>query len=215
MWHELEGDGSREDILCVANDRLNPLRIAADVRTDNSARYHLRHKLQNLGLGRNGGPVLIAYISTSLISKMPVYKGPRQLTLVSAKVFVEGIGSLIPGRINLLANFCDVLCLDRINSRVAENVVIQRCPISDKELRLKCQKIGETWGVQNCRGSVYTHIRSGMGIAGYGGWKISNFFQEARRQNYRSAIEGRERVDGIRECLERVVDDLRARLKPV
>ena len=46
----------------------------------------------------------------------------------------EGILSLVGSRTNLLTNFGDILCFDGVNRRMVEDVVIQRGPISDKEL---------------------------------------------------------------------------------
>lgn len=65
------------------------------------------------------------------------------------------------------------------------------------------------------RGAVNTHIRGGMRIAADGAGKISDFLQEARGQDYGSAIKRREGEDGIGKLLERVVDDLWADLEPV
>lgn len=45
-------------------------------------------------------------------------------TFVPAKVFMESIGSLTSGGLDLLANLCNVLCLDGINGRMAKDVIV-------------------------------------------------------------------------------------------
>lgn len=58
LGHQLQGDGAHEDVLRVTNQGRNPLRVATDIRSDNSSAYHLRDEFQDLGLRSNRCPVL-------------------------------------------------------------------------------------------------------------------------------------------------------------